>query len=1571
MQVKRLSITIFVLLFSFLLPSFAQAQQVSIPDPNLAAAIREEIGNSITRQTLLNLTRLEAPNSGITDLTGFEHAHNLRELNLGEVYIPGHVINSNTISDFSPIAGLTQLTELNLSSCGISDVSFISGLTQLTSLNLNSNSISDISPLANLRQLDQLYLWKNSISDVSPLAELKKLTWLSLDINSISDVSSLAKLTQLTWLSLNGNSISDISPFTQLTQLTSLNLNGNNISDVSPLAELTQLIQLDLSLNNISDISPLIKLNLTERRWSDPGLDIRWNPLSYPSINTHIPAMQAKGIEVKFDSRVPTTLVKTSGFAQQGIVNTALPVPLVVEVRDEQNLAFSGVPVTFSITAGSGRLSTTRTTTDVTGRATTRLTFRQAVGTTTVRVTATDVSRPVQFTATAILRNAPVTFVDANLRAEIAKTLRKPLGAAITITDMLKLRVLTANNANIHGLTGLQHASNLTSLSLNNNGISNVAPLAGLTKLTTLNLRNNRISDVLPLTGLTHLQKLDLKGNPLSDTAVQTHIPLLQAAGVNVRFDNRTLAQSGPIVRLIYFRPRDRQPQPDIDAQLDRLIKEVQQFYADQMESRGFGRKTFQFEIDAHGNAVVYHVVGKLDDTAYHDEAGIVWAEIHEQFDSSKYIYLTALDVSSELIGTGGGDTACGVGSGSTNDGDALLPAAGGCFDFVTAAHELGHAFGLSHDFRSDAYLMSYGLSPDKLSQCAAEWLDVHSAFNSNPARSTAEATIEMLPPSFVSSPNAIRLRFKVTDRDGLHQAQLRTDATDEFHDPGSPKLLGCKALSGKSSTTVEFVTTLLTPKNISVYLEVMDVNGNFITSQKFPVDIASLLPSSKVVRVPDRNLAAAIRAEIGNAITTHTILNLTRLEAPNSGITDLTGLEHARNLKELNLGGVSIRATFVNSNRISDFSPLLRLTQLARLDLSKNAISDVSPLSNLTQLTSLTLNYNAISDVSPLSKLTQLTQLVLARTSIRDVSSLSKLTQLTSLNLYDNAISDVSPLSKLTQLTSLNLGGNRAISDVSPLSKLTQLTQLSLGHNSIQDVSPLVNLDLSGTQWDNTGLYLWGNPLSYASIKTHIPTMQAKGIEIQFHDIAYPALVKVSGDGQEATVGEMLPRPFIVEAMDALGKPMKGLTIKFSLTQGDGIFSTKTATTNAKGRARTTLTLGQRLGKHTVRVTANGLRAPLTFTANAGAPPIYWVDKNRRTLHRYIGNRVEDLVSRVQNATDIAVDVAGSTLYWTEQTSETTGKIQRADLDGSNPRLIKSLTSVPRSLTIDPANSKLYITNTWGKIQRMNVDGSNFEPNFITGLDAPEHLTLANDKVYWTEQTGEKAGKIRRANLDGTDVALVKALKNIPLGMAADTANGKLYITNTWGKIQRLNLDGSNFEPNFITGLDAPESLAVDTASGKLYWAETGSIKCVSLSGEGIENVVTGLGTPTDFVLGISSNMGAAAPVNVALPTNRPANPDRTHLFVNYPNPFNPETWIPYQLAKSAEVTLYIYAVNGALVRTLDLGHQPAGVYRLRSRAAYWDGRNELGERVASGIYFYQLTTPAFQQTRRLVILK
>ena len=115
-----------------------------------------------------------------------------------------------------------------------------------------------------------------------------------------------------------------------------------------------------------------------------------------------------------------------------------------------------------------------------------------------------------------------------------------------------------------------------------------------------------------------------------------------------------------------------------------------------------------------------------------------------------------------------------------------------------------------------------------------------------------------------------------------------------------------------------------------------------------------------------------------------------------------------------------------------------------------------------------------------------------------------------------------------------------------------------------------------------------------------------------------------------------------------------------------------------------------------------------------------------------------------------------------------------------------------------------------------------------------------------------------------------------------------------------------------------------------------------------------------------IAGYNGPALTAQILVTANR-----ENALLANFPNPFNPETWIPYQLAKPTEVAITIYAVNGQIVRTLTLGYQPAGIYQNRSRAAYWDGKNQFGEPVASGVYFYTLTAGNFTATRKMLIRK
>ena len=294
---------------------------VRIPDPNLRAAVAEELGKSanapITIAEMEQLTSLDVRlNGNIKDLTGLQFAKNLRSLILGE-----HWGKGNQVSDLSPIANLISLRRLDLNSNPISDLTLISGLTNLTKLKLilmpvrdlspirnltnltylaingsyvtdlspmtgltnlkefsfgagrDGHRISDISPLTGLTNLEEVSSWGHEVSDLSPLAGLTNLKKIDFCGGNISDLTPLTGLTGLEHLYIFNEKVSDISPLAELTGLTRLNLEGNDISDISALAGLTNLKWLSVAQNQIADLSPLdgLRENITLLYHSNPA----------------------------------------------------------------------------------------------------------------------------------------------------------------------------------------------------------------------------------------------------------------------------------------------------------------------------------------------------------------------------------------------------------------------------------------------------------------------------------------------------------------------------------------------------------------------------------------------------------------------------------------------------------------------------------------------------------------------------------------------------------------------------------------------------------------------------------------------------------------------------------------------------------------------------------------------------------------------------------------------------------------------------------------------------------------------------------------------------------------------------------------------------------------------------------------------------------------------------------------------------------------------------------------------------------------------------------------------------
>ena len=347
-----------------------------------------------------------------------------------------------------------------------------------------------------------------------PDVNLRRKIAYTLDKPDAAQLTAADVLT-LTQLDASESDIQDLTGLEHAQNLKVLNLFGNSVTDLAALGSLTRLTELNLSAN----------------------------PLNYSAINTHIPALRAIGVEIAFDPRAPTKMVKISGEAQEGLINTAMPLPFVVEVRDQRDRAYAGVPVAFRVTAGDGQLDAADTSTDLNGRAQARFTFGQSTGTVTVSVTAAGISNLVQFTATAI--NPYVSVPDANLRVKITDALGKPRDAQLIAGDMLRLTRLNVFDAGIHDLTGLELAHGMTFLEIGFSSISDLTPLAGLTRLTHLSLSHNRISDVSPLAGLTQLTYLYLNNNLLTDVSALAGLTQLTTLSLNTTASSMCLRFRG------------------------------------------------------------------------------------------------------------------------------------------------------------------------------------------------------------------------------------------------------------------------------------------------------------------------------------------------------------------------------------------------------------------------------------------------------------------------------------------------------------------------------------------------------------------------------------------------------------------------------------------------------------------------------------------------------------------------------------------------------------------------------------------------------------------------------------------------------------------------------------------------------------------------------------------------------------------------------------------------------------------------------------------------------------------
>ncbi len=765
-------------------------------------------------------------------------------------------------------------------------------------------------------------------------------------------------------------------------------------------------------------------------------------------------------------------------------------------------------------------------------------------------------------------------------------------------------------------------------------------------------------------------------------------------------------------------------------------------------------------------------------------------------------------------------------------------------------------------------------------------------------------------------------------------------------------------------------------------------------------------------VYIPDPNLRAAVTRALDKSpnavITAAEMATLRTLNAIDHDIRDFTGLEFATNLEKLRL----------RSKLITDLSNLVgsvaKLKTLKEIWISGRMISDLSPLSELTHLEGLGVWELAIDDISPLRGLTNLRWLELGHNRPKAVSDLSPLANLKGLKrllLYSiGGMSDISPIANLTNLRRLTLVGGD-LSDVSPLASLSQLELLGLTNNNISDFSPIAEL------FGKIPIWTAGNP--------GFPTKGPK-IEGPWLWMIAPTPGMSSIDAAESGIDFLarMSKDAVTELDIAKNGAKEGESLGNSVWT-IGRISPSYGNINEMVKATNLIT------DDTYRHVAYGLitlSSPETQKANllvgSGDSVKIWL--NGALVHNHPTSRgnkdyTEFIPVTLREGANLMLVAVFQRTYrspdetggvWTGFFGFEDGTAYTVIPPGGSFALSSTTTNVliGDRFTVDLNAEHVADLAGW------QVDIA-FDPTHLEAVEVHEgdFLKTGGETTFFQKGTiNNRLGKITGLSAARISEVGVKGTGTLSSVTFVAKASGETHVTL------------SDFEFGSATGTAIPTAAPNITITVGEYPAwdvnQDGRVSILDMirvaqqfgepaaANAEVDVNDDGLINIQDLILiaqHLGESTGAASPTMLAMDNIEHLNPavvqawidqarleddgsvafregiaylqsllsllvpEETTLLANYPNPFNPETWIPYQLANPSGVTITIYDTRGAVVRHLNLGHQHAGYYTDRSRAAYWDGRNDVGERVASGTYFYQLQVGDLSYLRKMVILK
>ena len=710
-------------------------------------------------------------------------------------------------------------------------------------------------------------------------------------------------------------------------------------------------------------------------------------------------------------------------------------------------------------------------------------------------------------------------------------------------------------------------------------------------------------------------------------------------------------------VRLFHFLPNDRHLRPSVVQGMRDDILRIQAWYGEQMEAHGYGYRTFRIETDDRGDPLVHLVDGQHPDINYLRGTWALREEIAEVYDLSGNIHVYVIDNSTNRIDLVNRGEA---GRRDKQSGAALVAAD---VPWQTMAHELGHVFGLDHDFHDDTYIMSYGdIYRNALSPCSAEFLSVHPYFNPDVGVEEAEGpAIEVLsPPTYPEGSQSVPIQLKVSDPDGLQQVRLivRTRDTHTIS-AGGVELKTCRAVAGEEAVVqIDYdgvipsgsaygLTDLSNPRVHRIGAEAVDREGNIgewwfqlwqVSRQHLAtLEVAGEVPS--LAFAPDgATLATGSRQGVR-------LWNLETRRATEALSGGLTVLAYSHDGATLAIGSGSQVQLWDMASGAQVATLPGHTQQIRSLDFTRDGRTLASGAPDAIRLWDVETETDAGTLPVGASSVAFSPDGATLASGSDDGVRLWNVEMQTETAIYQHSddrwgpgvntvafSTDGSLVASggddtTVRLWDVTAGENAAVLEghdrpVRSVSFSADGTLLASGAGLVVNLwDPATRESLAALQGEGRGI----TTVAFSPDGTTLAAGSEDGRIGLWGVSEWQAprpnrLVVVSGDDQQGTSGEPLDEPLVVEVRDQYGSPLPGVEVIFAVTDGDGRvggrFTQERQTSDARGRAGTVLTLGPVQGGNTVEARVPRLEVVSLHAAGIGVPETPPMGGDFRTWH-------------------------------------------------------------------------------------------------------------------------------------------------------------------------------------------------------------------------------------------------------------------------------------------------------------------------------------------------------------------